>query len=94
MMDARWADTVISADRVTRTTSGEPDGFGGSWMFDDSYPKARIRPSFAQYLKPRLPFSNSMVFEEMAISTGLWDRDTLEASGTAPHLETILNLGC
>lgn len=97
MIDARWANTTVDADRLQRKSAGTPPEFHGEWMSKDSHPRATIRPSFAQYLNPRLPSSNSTVFQEMAISSGLWDPDTLQGGGTASlreesHLETILNL--
>ena len=76
----------------SRIASGTPENFHDGWMFEGAYPRATIRPSFAQYLNPRLPSSNSTVFQEMAISGGLWDPDTLQGSGNAPHMETIFNL--
>jgi hypothetical protein len=93
MMDVRWAETLLMADRLTRVVGAhEPADFGGGWMFGNSYARAMIRPSFAQYLNTRIPSSNSTIFEEMAISAGLWNPDTSQRNGTAPHLETILNL--
>lgn len=66
------------------------------------YTKVWIRPSFAQYTNPRLPYSNSTVFEEMVLSAGFldtynvtkdlfWINNTLIEARMNSYLETRLN---
>lgn len=59
----------------------------------DTYHQTKIRPSFAQYTNPRLPFSNSAVFEEMVQVAGIRKREfSLYNSYSEEDLETVLGL--
>jgi hypothetical protein len=49
-----------------------------------------IDPSWANYLNPSIPSLNSSVFEQVAISAGVWDPESGATDAPTPRIEGIL----
>ncbi|KAK3384862.1 hypothetical protein B0H63DRAFT_172515 [Podospora didyma] len=83
MIDARWANTILTADHTARTASGSPEGFvlGANippekrWIHDPNYgSRVRITPGFAKLINPLVAGTKNLtLLQELLRQSGSWD---------------------